>query len=189
MTKKLNNIPQHKNVGITPDTPETGYNKIYAKDDGIWYGLDELGVETPLGASAISVDGITITGDGTPGDPLATAFDIPPYWLEYNETDLTIWNNGKGNISSNISYGSSALKSNTTGSRNNAIGVYALSGNTTGSNNIALGYDALGSNISGVDNTAIGNLALESSTGNYNTAVGSQALLSNTADNNLIQAV
>jgi len=33
-----------------------------------------------------------------------------PAWLESNATDLTIWNNGQGNIATNTSFGDGALK-------------------------------------------------------------------------------
>jgi len=52
MTKKIVNIPEHRQVSSTPNTPNAGYQKIYAKSDGNWYGLDDLGVETLLGGSS-----------------------------------------------------------------------------------------------------------------------------------------
>jgi len=33
---------------ITPSTPTSGYATIYPKSDGLWYGLDDTGVETKL---------------------------------------------------------------------------------------------------------------------------------------------
>lgn len=76
--------------------------------------------------------------------------------LEYNNTDLTVWNNGKGNIDSNTSFGSEALNSNTTGSGNTAIGANALDEVTSNSNNTGLGTSAMQLNNSGSDNVAIG---------------------------------
>ena len=76
--------------------------------------------------------------------------------LEYNNTDLTVWNNGKGNISSNTSFGSAALNSNTTGSGNTAIGANALDEVSTNSNNTGLGTSAMQFNNSGSDNVAVG---------------------------------
>jgi hypothetical protein len=48
MSNKVNNIPQHKTIQSTPGTPDTGFGKIYIKNDKLWYGLDDLGVETLL---------------------------------------------------------------------------------------------------------------------------------------------
>jgi hypothetical protein len=105
--------------------------------------------------------------------------------LEFNNTDLTVWNNGKGNISSNTSFGDGALLSNTTGSNNTANGVSALRLNTTGSNNNANGLSALLLNTTGGFNTANGVSALQSNTtGVRNTANGVSALFSNTTGGN-----
>jgi hypothetical protein len=51
MAKKILSIPQHKNVASTPDTPESGYNKIYVKSDGCWYTLDDAGNENQVGGA------------------------------------------------------------------------------------------------------------------------------------------
>jgi hypothetical protein len=105
--------------------------------------------------------------------------------LEFNDTDLTVWNNGKGNISSNTSFGDGALRSNTTGSNNTANGISALFSNTTGGFNTANGVSALQSNTTGGFNTANGVSALQSNaTGFRNTANGVSALFSNTTGSN-----
>lgn len=121
--------------------------------------------------------------------------------LEFNATDLTVWNNGKGNIATNTSFGDSALRlnttgvqntaygsqslqSNTTGGGNTALGFQALSSNTSGNNNIASGFQSLLNNTTGVQNTAYGTNALSgNTTGGNNTALGFQALLNNTTGN------
>ena len=121
--------------------------------------------------------------------------------LEFNATDLTVWNNGKGNIASNTSFGDSALRlnttgfqntaygtqslqSNTTGSGNTAFGFQSLSSNTSGNNNIASGFQSLLNNTTGVQNTAYGTNALSgNTTGGNNTALGFQALFNNTTGN------
>lgn len=97
--------------------------------------------------------------------------------LEYNNTDLTIWNNGKGNIISNTSFGDSALKSNTTGTDNVALGYKALEAVTVASRNIGIGFEALSINTSfGNDNVAIGYRAGKSiTTGSLNVAIGNNA--------------
>jgi len=112
--------------------------------------------------------------------------ELFPSFVQTNDTDLTLWNNGQGGIATNTTYGESALRSNTTGSVNAAIGQNALTNNTSGNNNTALGADALFDNTSGNFNTALGSSALFSnSTGNNNTALGQAALFSNsTGDNN-----
>jgi hypothetical protein len=125
-----------------------------------------------------------------------------PAWLESNATDLTIWNNGKGNIVSNTSFGDGALKSNTTGTLNTAIGYNALDANTNGNTNTAVGVDTLGASASGSESTAIGYGALQTKTqslgntavgaysqqlqtaGWYNTAIGTYALRNNSVNNN-----
>jgi hypothetical protein len=108
-----------------------------------------------------------------------------PFWLEFNETDLTIWNNGKANIASTVSFGPSALKNNTFGNDTVAIGNRALESNTWGNNSVAVGSLALLSQIgqNGVitANTAIGGSALNSTTtGRENTGIGSASFNSNT---------
>jgi hypothetical protein len=101
--------------------------------------------------------------------------------LEFNNTDLTVWNNGKGNIATNTSFGEYSLSSNTTGSRNTAIGFYSLESNTTGNDNTAIGYYTLRDNETGSNNTAIGDVSLNSNTtGSNNTAIGVSTLQLNT---------
>ena len=111
-----------------------------------------------------------------------TIFSVSlPAWLKSNATDLTIWNNGKGNIANNASYGDSALALNTTGSLNTAIGSGALNANTTGSGNTGIGTLALYSNVSSLFNTGIGYGALNANTtGNDNVAIGREAAYTNT---------
>jgi len=93
--------------------------------------------------------------------------------------DITYY--GGGGVSSNTSYGSLALDSNTTGNDNTANGYRALYSNTEGIRNTAHGYYALAANTTGDGNTATGRTALRSNTtGSDNTANGYQALFSNT---------
>jgi hypothetical protein len=96
---------------------------------------------------------------------------FPPF-VQTNDTDLTLWNNGQGGVVSNTTYGESALKSNTTGFGNTALGVSALESNSVGFANTAIGRNALLNNSSN-NNTAVGVDALLNNTiGNSNTAVG-----------------
>jgi hypothetical protein len=83
---------------------------------------------------------------------------------------------GKGNISSNVAIGSSALLLNTTGPNNLAVGINALLSNSTGNGNLAIGTSSLIFNTTGGNNISIGTNALYSNTtGNYNLAIGFNA--------------
>ena len=78
---------------------------------------------------------------------------------------------------SNVSLGSQALQSNTSGVNDTALGYQALRANTIGSQNTATGSQALYSNTAGSFNTATGDAALfKNTTGNRNTATGYDAL-------------
>ncbi|MET0392683.1 MAG: hypothetical protein ABW019_06060, partial [Chitinophagaceae bacterium] len=91
---------------------------------------------------------------------------------------------GSGNISSNTTFGNSALAANTTGLQLTAVGLNALNDNTTGNYNSAIGALAMESNTTGTDNTATGYTALSSNTtGSYNTGFGRSALAFNTIGN------
>jgi len=108
-----------------------------------------------------------------------------PYWLEYNQSDLTIWNNGMGNIASNTSYGQQAFASNTLGTENTAIGYQSCLNITTGNYNTALGAYTLTNNTS-VANTAIGYGALQySSSASGNVAIGINAMTQATCIDNI----
>ena len=83
---------------------------------------------------------------------------------------------GKGNVSSNVAIGSSALLLNTTGPNNLAVGINALLSNSIGSGNLALGTSSSLSNTTGNNNISVGTNALYSNTtGNYNLAIGYNA--------------
>ncbi len=126
----------------------------------------------PLAPTATA--GTNTTQVATTAFVLANATNIPH--LESNSTDLTIWNNGKGNNGGNTSFGESALRVNTTGSTNTANGAQVLKSNTTGSANTAAGFRALEFNTTGINNTANGVDALGSNTtGDSNTAIGERS--------------
>lgn len=100
--------------------------------------------------------------------------------LESNSDDATVWNNGKGNLDSNTSFGRGALKSNIDGDSNTAIGTLALANNIDGDSNTALGSFALTNNLEGRNNTSIGNYSLYNNLkGSQNTAIGNEALNTN----------
>jgi len=98
--------------------------------------------------------------------------------LEFNDTNKTVWNNGKGNIDGNTSFGEDALESNTTGGFNTANGTSALRLNTEGNNNTSFGSYALLSNTTGSNNTSIGSYS-NVSTGNLTnaTAIGFNSIV------------
>lgn len=185
-TDPLNPIVNIAVDGVTVTGDGTSGNPLVSVASGVASvtGLDTDNTDPLNPIVQISVDGTTITGDGTPGNPLIGSGGSLPAWLEYNATDLTIWNNGKGNVATNTSYGDGALRSNTTGGQNTAIGALALENNTTSSLNTAIGSGALRSNTTGNGNTAIGiNVGYLNTTGIDNIAIGVSALFSNTSGN------
>jgi hypothetical protein len=107
--------------------------------------------------------------------------------LEFNTTEKTVWNNGKGDVETNTSFGQFALRSNTSG-QNTAFGFQALRDNTTGGSNTAFGLEALRDKTSGSGNTALGAAAgLFLPTGGTNTICSSSVFLGSSArplDNN-----
>ena len=129
----------------------------------------------------------TLTINGTAYDLTADrswTINALPSMLEYNDTDKTIWNNGKNNIATNTSFGDGALKTNTSGAYNTAFGVSALNLNTTGSANTAVSTYTLSNNTSGYNNTGIGYESLLTNTTGYdNTGVGADALVNNLGGN------
>jgi len=105
--------------------------------------------------------------------------ELFPSFVQTNDIDLTLWNNGQGGIATNTTYGESALRSNTTGYENTAIGVGVLASNIIGNANTAVGFGALTSNIIGNSNTAVGAGTLIQNASDDNTALGSNALNTN----------
>lgn len=99
--------------------------------------------------------------------------------------DGSVFNYGKGLVSSNTVFGKSALSSNTNGSNNTAFGESALTLNTTGSSNTAIGYVSCLLTSTGGSNTAVGSNSLRvNTTGSGNTAIGTSALLTNVNGSN-----
>jgi len=98
---------------------------------------------------------------------------VIPTFLEFSSVNSTVWNNGKGNISSNLSFGEFALNSVTTGYGLVAYGNSALRFTDTGAQSVAVGNNALTNNTSGAYNVAIGVSSMSSHvSGDENTAVG-----------------
>jgi len=108
--------------------------------------------------------------------------------------DVGIWNRALNSSEiiqlyfsseNNISTGSYALNSNTTGVNNTAIGVNALSSNTTGSFNTALGTGSLSNLLTGGSNSTIGyNTQASSATATNQTIIGFEA--TGQADNSVV---
>ena len=99
--------------------------------------------------------------------------------LQVND-DGSVFNYGKGSVTTNTAFGLAALASNTTGSGNTAIGRDSLRLNSTGTGNTALGYLAMEKNTNS-NNTALGYRSLQANTsGSLNVGVGVDALFSNT---------
>ncbi len=135
-------------------------------------GIDKLQVTGTISASAATTANQVIIKSQL------DAVTIPH--LEFNITDKTVWNNGKGDIATNTSFGDLTLRLNTTGFNSTAIGYSAMSSNTTGFDITAIGNGALSSNTTGIGGVAIGKSAMiANTTGQYNMASGLSALGSN----------
>ncbi len=92
--------------------------------------------------------------------------------LEFNTTDRTVWNNGKGDVAGNTFFGQNSFASNTTGTSNTGLGVNTLTAVTTQNENTAIGLSSLRL-TTGFGNTAVGVQSLENITNqNGNTAIG-----------------
>jgi hypothetical protein len=118
------------------------------------------------------------TGDGTlTGNRIVT---MGSNTLSF-EKDLLIYGltigRGSGGLSTNITFGVTALRDNTTGDYNVAIGDLALLKNTTGRNNIAIGSNSQRESATGQSNTSLGSFALyQKEVGDNNVALGVDAL-------------
>ena len=91
----------------------------------------------------------------------------------------TVYGIGEPGAGQNMSVGSSALTSITTGNANTALGIGAMALSTSACCNVAVGICALYNELTGCQNVAIGVGALDTSNGGFgNTAVGQTALCS-----------
>jgi hypothetical protein len=91
----------------------------------------------------------------------------------------TVYGIGEPGAGQNMSVGSSALTSITTGNANTALGIGAMALSTSASCNVAVGICALYNELTGCQNVAVGVSALDTSNGGFgNTAVGTTALCS-----------
>jgi hypothetical protein len=137
----------------------------------------------------------TVNNEITLGDTSITKFRVPGinFILKDNGSTpsigqvLTADSSGEGywadgglsdNSTSSLSLGigTSALDSETIGSRNTALGYQAATAVTSGGQNTVLGYSALRLCETGTNNTAIGFQTLDATvSGSHNTAVGRDA--------------
>ena len=137
--------------------------------------LDAKQATLVSGTNIKTVNGVSLLGSGN----LSIA-GLSTGSLEFNDTDKTVWNNGKNDIADATSFGQFALRSNT-GSKNNAFGTSALFSNDNGSDNSAFGNSSLSTNNSGSFNSAFGNGSLQyNNTGYQNSVLGFSALRENT---------
>jgi hypothetical protein len=100
--------------------------------------------------------------------------------------DGSVYNHGKGAVTSNTAFGRLALISNTSGGENTVFGVSAGTGLTTGNTNTAIGFSALTASSSGSRNVAIGGNAMQlsSSTAGNNIAIGYRSMVTDNGSSN-----
>ncbi len=141
-------------------------------DNNIWVGNDLSGHVLQFVSDA-SVNDIRSNNLGVPATAFtrtySTAFGLRAGAADVSTAPTYL-----------TTFGTNALRSNTTGGYNSALGSYTLDANTTGNNNSAFGTNALRSNTTGNNNSAFGTDALRSNIGNNNIAFGTNALRSNT---------
>lgn len=120
---------------------------------------------TPIGRIDVQSGGISEVALIVRG-AASQSSNIIQYWNSSSVVMGGVDNNGvhysygKGNISTNLVYGSSAFISNTTGYQNTSMGAQALYYNTTGNDQVAIGYRALYNVVGGAGrNIAIGSNA------------------------------
>jgi hypothetical protein len=159
---------------VTVNTAPTNANDVVRKT--------ELDLKSNLASPALTgtptaptaTAGTNTTQIATTAFVLANSTNIPH--LEFNNTDKTVWNNGKGNVADNTVFGEQSFANNTTGQTNTVFGRSALNSNTTGGSNTVFGANALQSTTTSFFNTSIGQATLISLTsGQDNCAIGASA--------------
>lgn len=130
------------------------------------------------GTNIKTINGSSVLGSG---DLVVGGGSALPLALEYNDTDLTIWSNGKNNIVSNTNFGEETLKAITTGYQNTMFGFQTGRNVQGGYKNVGFGNNVLNATTTGYANIAIGNEAMyASATANTNIAIGDSALRNGT---------
>jgi hypothetical protein len=107
---------------------------------------------TPTAPTATA--GTNTTQIATTAYVLANSTNIPQ--LEFNNGDLTVWNNGKGNLVSNTMFGESSGSSTTTGDSNSFYARNSGRSNTTGFNNSFYAVNSGFNNTTGFNNCFFG---------------------------------
>ena len=167
-------------------------NLIYDSGPGALKGVNAL-IYRPTSAINVRWTGNVLHAKS--GIPLAVVNNSQPLALiDYVSTNPTTANVSVGTSAlgsvtsgvSNVAVGVNALVYCTTGGYNVAVGAASLQSLTTGSNNMAIGRWALLSITTASNNLAIGDSALSYLAGaaSYNTAIGANALGGSTACNN-----
>lgn len=129
----------------------------------------------PVGLKDPKRDDGYLAGAISVTDFLALSPGLPSF-IQYNETDKGLWNNGPGSNDTNLSFGENSLSDNSSGSYTTAIGTNCLSSSFSGYINTGLGHDALTSLTTGSSNTGIGAFSLKNlTTGMGNVALGKEA--------------
>jgi hypothetical protein len=121
----------------------TRFGIAWEKGDYLVYDFDGniFKEDNPL-LNIVSTVGFSNDYDDLDSKPDLSVLNPLIAHLEFDNTDKTVWNNGKGDVNENTSFGENALQSNTTGNNNTANGKGALRSNTTGRDNTAHGFDA-----------------------------------------------
>jgi hypothetical protein len=126
------------------------------KGSGATSATTSLLVQNSAGVSSLQVtDDGSVFNYGKGGLTTNTAFGVSAIG----------GNNTAGNLSA---FGRGALQTNTSGSSNSAFGRNALSGNSSGSSNSAFGVGCLTANTSGSNNSSLG---VDTSSGNFSGSV------------------
>lgn len=168
-----------KTIKLT--APPTGGSN----DDILTIGADKVVKKVAKSSLATDISGKENTIDpGTTsqylrGDKTWAEFPSPNVEpLEFNLTNRTVWNNGKGNLPSNTSFGEYALPQVTTGGNNTGLGRSALNSVTEGYNNVGIGSLVLDHIITGSNNIGIGVAVGYSMSGDNsrNIGIGTSAL-------------
>jgi hypothetical protein len=80
--------------------------------------------------------------------------------LEFNISTRTVWNNGKGDIQTNTTFGLGAFEKNTIGTHNTPMGLLSMGNNTEGSYNTTMGAYSLYTSPNSFGCVSIGNNAM-----------------------------
>ena len=124
-------------LGYTPENVANKQNSLSVDGTGVKYPtVDAVNTGLALKANLASPNftgtptaptatvGTNTTQLATTAFVLANTQPLIPY-LEYSNSNKTIWNNGLGNLIFNTSFGDGALNVNTTGDRNSVYGYLA----------------------------------------------------------------